>query len=48
MKLLKQYDCVIIRQELQLFCLIEAGIPKQNAAVLPKLKEINGVEISSI
>ena len=49
MKLLKQYDCSIIKQELQLFCLIETGIPKQNAAALiPKLKEINGVEISSI
>ena len=49
MKLLKQYGCTIIKQQLQLFCLIETGIPKQNAAaLLAKLKEINGVEISSI
>lgn len=49
MKLLKQYDCVIIKQELQLFCLIETGIPKQNLAiVLPKLEEMQGLEISSI
>jgi putative IMPACT (imprinted ancient) family translation regulator len=49
MKLLKHYGCTIIKQELQLFCLIETGIPKHNAGViLPKLKELNGVEVSGI
>jgi len=49
MKLLKQYDCIIGKQELQLFCLIEAGIPKNiSMQLLSELKEINGVEVSSV
>jgi uncharacterized YigZ family protein len=49
MRLLKQFDCIIGKQELQLFCLIEAGIPKNiSTQLLSKLKEINGVEISGV
>jgi uncharacterized YigZ family protein len=49
MKLLKQYDCRIVKQELQLFCLIEAGIPKNTSMqLLSKLKEISTVQVSSI
>lgn len=49
MKLLKQYDCIIGKQELQLFCLIEAGIPKNiSMQLLSELKEINGVEVKGM
>jgi uncharacterized YigZ family protein len=49
MKLIKQYDCAIFKQELQLFCLIEAGIPKNKHAEMLKLMEdIRGLEISRI
>jgi uncharacterized YigZ family protein len=46
MKLIKQYDCIISKQELQLFCLMEIGVPKINAAAfLSKVNELMGVEI---
>ncbi len=48
MKLIKQYDCIIFKQELQLFCLMEIGVPKINAAMfLSKLNELTSVEISA-
>ena len=44
MILLKQYQCSIVRQEMQLFCAITAGIPKRSLQdVLYKLKELQGV-----
>jgi uncharacterized YigZ family protein len=47
MMVLKQYNCTIINQELQLFCIINAGIPNNRITeVLYKLKEMQGVYIS--
>ncbi|MFT4156109.1 IMPACT family protein [Parafilimonas sp.] len=47
MKLVKQYDCEISKQELQLFCIVEAGIPKnKQQEMLEKLKDIKGLEIT--
>lgn len=47
MMLLKQYNCTIISQELQLFCVINAGIPNNRIAeVVYKLKEIQGVDVA--
>jgi len=44
MMLLKQYQCSIVRQEMQLFCAITAGIPKRSLQdVLYKLKELQNV-----
>ncbi|NOT52773.1 MAG: YigZ family protein [Chitinophagaceae bacterium] len=34
MKLVKQFDCVILKQELQLFCLLEIAVPKKQVADL--------------
>ena len=49
MKLIKQYDCIISKQELQLFCLIEIGVPKINVTrFLSKANELTGVEINAI
>lgn len=46
MKLVKQYDCTIFKQELQLFCLMDIGAPKIHAAsFLSKLNKLRGVEI---
>ncbi|MBC7553229.1 MAG: YigZ family protein [Taibaiella sp.] len=43
--LLKQNEVTIYAQELQLFCVIKAGIPKKNVqACISKLEEIRGVK----
>jgi len=47
MTVLKQYNCSIISQELQLFCAITTGIPNNRLEeVVYKLKEMQGVDIS--
>jgi uncharacterized YigZ family protein len=47
MMVLKQYNCTIIGQEMQLFCNITAGIPSnRQQEVLYKLKEIPGANIT--
>ena len=44
MMILKQYNCSIIAQEMQLFCLIKTGIPKNHLEeVLYRLKELQNV-----
>lgn len=49
MKLVKQYDCVILKQELQLFCLLEIGVPKNRSEeALIKLKELRGLEMTTL
>jgi len=47
MKLVKQFDCIIYKQELQLFCLLEIGIPKHKLdAMFTRLKDVRGLEIT--
>ncbi|MGN6494413.1 MAG: IMPACT family protein [Agriterribacter sp.] len=47
MTVVKQYNCTVLLQELQLFCNMKIGIPKNRVAeALFKLKEIRGVEVS--
>jgi uncharacterized YigZ family protein len=49
MKMVKQFNCVVIKQEIQLFCLIEMGVPKARLdEVLFRLKEMRGVEVEKI
>jgi uncharacterized YigZ family protein len=49
MRVLKHLDCVIARQEMQLFCSIEVGIPKANLEeVVTRLKDTKGVELEKI
>jgi len=49
MTLLKKNNCSIYRQDIQLFCVIEVGVPKAKLEeMIFKLKELKGVEISSI
>lgn len=47
MKLLKQTDCIITRQEVQLFCVMSVGIVKNRLEeIFSRLKDLNGVEIT--
>lgn len=49
MKVIKHFDCTVHRQETQLFCSIDAGVPKNRLnEVLFRLKELRGVEMESI
>ncbi len=49
MMLMKQCNCTVISQEMQLFCNITAGIPKSRLTeVLYRLKELQNVEIKKI
>ena len=46
MKVVKQFDCAVLKQETQLFCSIEMGVPKSRLEeVLFRVKEVRGVEV---
>lgn len=49
MTIIKQFNCSILQQESQLFCLLKIGIPKnRETEVMYSLKEIKGVEIKAV
>lgn len=49
MMVLKQCNCTVISQEMQLFCNIKAGIPKSRLTeVLYRIKELQNVDIKKI
>jgi uncharacterized YigZ family protein len=46
MKIVKQFDCVMLKQEMQLFCSMEIGVPKNRLEeVMNKLNDLRGVEL---
>ena len=46
MKVIKQFNCVVLKQETQLFCMMEAGVPKDRLdEVLFRFKELRAIEI---
>jgi uncharacterized YigZ family protein len=46
MMILKQYNCTVISQEMQLFCVIKTGVPKNRTReVLYQLKELQNVDV---
>jgi len=46
MHLLKQSEATIYKQDLQLFCEVEAGIPVKYAdSYISKLRQIRGVDV---
>lgn len=46
MMVLKQYNCTVFSQEMQLFCIIHAGIPRnRNTEVLYKLNDLQNVTV---
>ena len=49
MRIIKKNDCVILRQELQLFCIIETSIPgSQLELCILQLKNLKSMELSAI
>ena len=49
MTIVKQFNCSILEQENQLFCIMKVGVPKKREAeVLYSLREIRGVEIKAV
>ena len=49
MRIIKKNECVVLKQELQLFCMMEIGIPKKNfETCLSQLKNLKGLEVSAI
>lgn len=49
MKISRQYNCSILKQDIQLFCDMRIGIPRSRIdEVTFKLKEIRGVEITPV
>lgn len=46
MRIVKLYNCTVLKNEMQLFCFIEMGIPKnQLQEVLSALKDVKNIEI---
>ena len=46
MKAVKQFDCVVLKQEMQLFCSLEIAVPKLwQDEVMNKLNDLRGVEV---
>lgn len=49
MTIVKQYNCIVLSQEMQLFCRMKIGIPKNRLEeVLYKLKTFHSLEIDKI
>jgi uncharacterized YigZ family protein len=49
MMVIKKFGCVIIHQEMQLFCRMKVGIPKADVNVcLSKFEEVHGVTVNQI
>ena len=49
MRLIKQYNCTIYKNETQLFCIIHTGIPKnQLEEVLSAFKEVRNLEMNPL
>ena len=49
MRIVKQYDCVVIENEMQLFCVMKLGVPKNvEEEVIRVFKDLKGVEVTSV
>ena len=49
MNIIKQFGCSVVKQEMQLFCLLQIGVPRARLEeVLYKLKELHTVEIKKL
>lgn len=49
MRIIKKNECIISKQDLQLFCIIEASIPKTNLELcVLQLKDLKSMELSVI
>ena len=49
MRIIKKNDCIVLKQELQLFCMIEAAIPKTSMELcILQLQNLKSMELSAI
>lgn len=49
MTISKQFDCLVLKQEMNLFCSLEIGIPKNRLdEVLYKLNDLRGVDVEKL
>ena len=49
MMIIKQFGCTILKQEMQLFCVMKIGVPKNRLTeILYCLKELNCIELKSV
>jgi len=49
MRVIKKHECVIQKQEMQLFCILECGVPKSNLELcVLQLSNMKGLELSAI
>lgn len=49
MNIIKQFGCSVVKKEMQLFCLLQIGVPRARLEeVLYKLKELHTVEVKKI
>lgn len=49
MRVIKQYNCTIDKNEMQLFCIMQIGIPKKELGqVLPAFEDIKGLEVKKV
>lgn len=49
MRILKKHDCVVHRQDMQLFCVLEASVPRSvQELCLLQLKNLKGLELSAL
>lgn len=49
MRIIKKNDCIVLKQDMQLFCMVEVAIPKANSELcITQLKELKSMELSAI
>lgn len=49
MRIIKQYNCTIYKNEMQLFCVMQIGIPKKDLAeVISAFEDIKGLEVKQV
>ena len=49
MTISKQFDCLVVKQEMNLFCSLQMGIPKYRLdEVLYKLKDLRGIDVGKL
>lgn len=49
MRIIKKFNCTVIKQEIQLFCMMEIGIPKSKLEVcLVNLKELRALTVDKL
>jgi len=48
MRIIKRYDCVVLKQDLQLFCIMEIGIPRSDSEqCIVQLKNLKSMELTA-